>query len=146
MNSGLTSPLSEFAKKSEFSKSSLATEPSSRRRLHASALNLIAGARLRVGKVISFVFARSLIMFLLGVAATLAWQSYGGAAGKTIAGWSPHLAWVAPATATVGTSTEQSTALALAGVRQSVDKLTAEISKLQALGIDKPARSGSRRL
>src|SRR6266446_10526675 len=41
-------------------------------------------------------FARSLITFCIGVAATLTWQSYNDAAKKIIAGWSPQFAWLAP--------------------------------------------------
>jgi hypothetical protein len=146
MNSGLTSSSSEFTKRSEFSKSPLRGESSSERGLYSSVRNMITGGRLSLAKVGSLVFVRSLIMLLFGVAATLAWQSYGDASRKTIAGWSSHLAWLAPATAPTGTSAEQSTALALAAVKQSVDKLTAEINKLQTQGADRASRSGSRRL
>src|SRR5216684_8986089 len=41
-------------------------------------------------------FARSLITFCIGVAATLTWQSYNDPAKKIIAGWSPQFAWLAP--------------------------------------------------
>jgi hypothetical protein len=41
-------------------------------------------------------FARSLITFCIGIAATLTWQSYNDAAKQIIAGWSPQLAWLAP--------------------------------------------------
>ncbi|HWN48286.1 MAG TPA: hypothetical protein VNO18_00345 [Xanthobacteraceae bacterium] len=101
-----------------------------------------------LGKVVSSAFARYLIAFFIGVTATLAWQSYGGAARKAIAGWSPHLGWLAPAAAPAGTSREQfkATSLALVAARQSLDKLATEISKLQAQGTaDKPSRSGSSR-
>jgi uncharacterized protein YjbI with pentapeptide repeats len=37
------------------------------------------------------------LIFLVGFAAGIAWLSYGGAARKAIASWSPRLAWVAPA-------------------------------------------------
>jgi hypothetical protein len=40
--------------------------------------------------------ARSMITFYVGVAATLAWQSYGGEAREIIASLSPHLGWLAP--------------------------------------------------
>jgi hypothetical protein len=77
-------------------------------------------------------FARLVIAFFLGVAATLAWQSYGRASRTAIAGWSPHLGWLAPAATPAGTSPERlkATSVALAAVRQSVDKLTTEIGKL----------------
>ncbi len=73
-------------------------------------------------------------------------QSYGSDVRKTIANWSPHLAWLAPAAAPAGTSAERlkATSLALAAARQSFDKLTTEISKLQAQDIP-DARPGSRR-
>ncbi len=85
MSSGLTSALSEFSKRSEFSKSPLAVEPPNEPPLHPTELNLISRARLWLGNVIPFAFARFLMIFFIGVAATLAWQSYGGAARETIA-------------------------------------------------------------
>jgi len=62
-----------------------------------------------------------------------------------IAGWSPHLAWAAPAAAPAGPSPERlkATSLALAAARQSIDKLTAEISKLAA-SPEKKARASRR--
>ncbi len=95
--------------------------------------NLITRVRLWLGKLFSFAFARVLMIFLVGFAAGIAWQSYGGAARKTIAGWSPHLAWVALAPASSSGATERlkATSLALTSVRQSVDKLASEIGKLQ---------------
>jgi hypothetical protein len=101
-----------------------------------------------LGKVVSSAFARYLIAFFIGVTATLAWQSYGGAARKAIAGWSPHLGWLAPAAAPADTSRERlkATSLALVAARQSLDKLASELSKLQAQGTaDKPSRSGASR-
>jgi hypothetical protein len=95
--------------------------------------NAIVGASSRLGKLVSFVFARVLLIFVIGFAAGMAWQSYGGAARKTVASWSPRLAWVAPAAAPGSTSADRlkATSLALTAVRQSVDKLSAEITKLQ---------------
>jgi hypothetical protein len=46
-------------------------------------------------------FARFLITFCVGVAATLAWQSYGDAAREMIANSSPQLSWLAPQAAPV---------------------------------------------
>jgi hypothetical protein len=93
-----------------------------------------------------FAFVRFMMIFFIGVAAAVAWQSYGAAAREVIASWSPHLAWLAPAAAPAGTSAERlkATSLALAAARQSFDKLTTEISKLQAQGIP-DAQPGSRR-
>ena len=103
-------------------------------------------AQLWLGKLVSFPFVRVLMIFVVGFAAGVAWQSYGGEARKTIAGWSPHLAWLATAPASAGASAERlkATSLALATARQSFDKLTTEIGKLQAADIP-DARPASRR-
>jgi hypothetical protein len=100
-------------------------------------------------------FARFLIIFCIGVAATLVWQSYGDAAREMIANSSPQLRWLAPQTvaqtapdmvaptapATPSPDVQQlkATSLGLAAVRQSVEQLVAaqqqmtdEIAKLQA--------------
>jgi hypothetical protein len=135
MNPSLTSSLSEFTKKSEFSKGGLAAELSSEPPLHPSELNFITRARLRLGKVIPFAFVRFLVIFFIGVGATLAWQSYGGAARERMASWSPHLGFVAPPPAPASTSPEHLVAMArgLAVMRQDVDKLAADITKLQSI-------------
>jgi len=121
---------------SELSRSRPATERSNKLRLPATIRNLITRIRLWLGKLFSLAFVRVLMIFLLGFAAGIAWESYGGAARKTVAGWSPHLAWVAPAAvpavpASNSADRLKATSLALTAVRQSVDKLSAEISKLQ---------------
>jgi hypothetical protein len=100
-------------------------------------------------------FARFLIIFCIGVAATLVWQSYGDVAREVIANSSPQLRWLAPqavaqtapdmvaptAPATPSPDVQQFKAmsLGLAAVRQSVEQLAAaqqqmtdEIAKLQA--------------
>jgi hypothetical protein len=134
MNPSLTSALSDFTKKSEFSKSGLAAELSNEPPLHPSELNRITRAMLWLGKIVPLAFIRFLMIFFIGVTATLAWQSYGGTARETIASWSPRLAWLAPPAAPVSTSPDQIVAISrdLAVVRQGVDKLAADITKLQA--------------
>ena len=134
MNSSLTSALSEFTKRSEFSKNPFATAPSDEPPLHPSELSMVTRARLWLGKVVPFAFARFLMIFFIGVVATLAWQSYGGGAREVIAGWSPRLGWLAPPVAPARASPDQLVAISrgLAVVRQSVDKLAADITKLQA--------------
>src|SRR3981081_3409021 len=109
------------------------------------------------GRRASRALARFLLMFGIGVAATLAWQSYGDAARENVASSYPQLAWlspqpappaqaapamVAPAAPTIpAPDLEQLKAmsLGLAAVRQSVDQLAAgqqqmatDIAKLQA--------------
>ena len=136
MNASLTSTLSEFTKKSRFSKSGLAAELSNEPPLHPSELNLITRARLWLGKLVPFAFVRFLIIFFIGVTATLVWQSYGGAAREAIASWSPHLGWLArPPPAPAGASPDQLAAISrgLAVMRQNIDKLAADITKLQAI-------------
>jgi hypothetical protein len=137
MNSSLAS--------ADFSKGRRATESSNERLLHSRARNLITRARSWLSKLVSFAGARVLMIFFVGFAAGLAWQSYSGAARKAIASWSPRLAWVAPAAAPAGPSPERlkATSLALAAARQSIDKLTAEISKLAA-SPEKKARASRR--
>ena len=87
---------------------------------------------------------RFLIIFCMGVAATLAWQAYGDATRLIIASSYPDLGWLAPQTAFAQTAPEMvaSTAtdtkspdwpelktmsLSLATVRQSVDQLAAQL-------------------
>jgi hypothetical protein len=118
---------------SDFSRTRPTAEPSSKPRLRTIMRNLITRVRLWLSKLVSFTFARVLMIFLLGFAAGIAWQSYGGEVRKVIAGWSPRLAWVAPTAASSGGSAERlkATSLALGSLRLSVDKLASEIGKLQ---------------
>jgi hypothetical protein len=96
-----------------------------------------------LGKRASRRLARFLIMFGIGVGATLAWQSYGDAARAMIANSSPQLGWFAPQTAPIARTTPdvvapaapgtasadvQQLALRLASMRQSVDQLGAELA------------------
>jgi hypothetical protein len=151
MNASLTSTLSEFSKKSDFSASPLATEPSNKPSPPPIARNLITRARAWLDKLVAFRFARSLMMFFIGVAAALIWQWYGGMARKAAASWSPHLAWLAPGPPASSAERLKATSLALAAVRQDVDKLATEMSKLEAQGLpdgtsaSSPSRQGSRR-
>jgi hypothetical protein len=50
--------------------------------------------------------ARFLIIFCIGVTATLAWQSYGNAAREMIANSSPQLAWLVPSASSSGTAAQ----------------------------------------
>ena len=77
MNPNLTSAVSEFSKGR--------TERSNKPSLRTLVQNLIARIRLWLGKLVSFAFARVLMIFVVGFAAGVAWQSYGGEARKTIA-------------------------------------------------------------
>ncbi len=104
--------------------------------------------------------SRGMIIFCIGVAATLTWQSHGDTARKMIANAYPHLDWLAPqAEARAQTAADmvaspsptvpaarspdaqqlEAVWLALATLRQSVEQVTAgqqraagDIAKLQA--------------
>ena len=101
--------------------------------------------------------ARSLIIFCMGIAAALAWQSYGDTTREMIASFYPQLGWLEPQTVGVATNPEMTSRTApattpdsqelllksilvnLAAVRQSVDRLAAsqqqmadDIAKLKA--------------
>jgi len=128
---------------SGFSERRWATEPP----LHPSELDLIESVRSSRLKRASFVLAGFLIAVCIGIAATLAWQSYGDMARGTIANLSPRLAWLAPHATPVAdaapavsasASSDQLAAIlrSLAAVRQSVDKLAADITRLQAVKQD----------
>jgi hypothetical protein len=87
---------------------------------------------------------RLLIMFCIGVAVTLAWQSYGDAARGMIANSSPQLSWLAPravaqtstdttAPATSSPDPQELKAMSadLAAMRQKVDQLAAQVAVSQ---------------
>src|SRR6266404_5987796 len=138
MNPNLTSAVSEFSKGR--------TERTNKLRLPATIRNLITRIRLWLGKLFSFALPRVLMSFLVGFAAGIAWQSYGGGVRKAIAGWSPRLAWLAPAPAPSGGSAKRfkAVSLALTSARQSLDKLSTEINWLEVQGGDAPRRRATR--
>jgi hypothetical protein len=105
MNSKLNLALSEFYK------GRWAAVPSDKPPLHPGELSLVTKVLSWLGKLAPLVFARYLITFFIGVAATVAWQSYRDATRE---------------------ETIAATPASLDLVRQSVDKLAVEITKLQA--------------
>ena len=109
MNSKLSLALSEF------SKGRWAAVPSGEPPLHPSELNLVTKVLSWLGKLAPLVFARYLITFFIGVAATLAWQSYRDATRAEIIAAAPA---------------------SLDSVQQSIDKLAAEIIKVRAVEQD----------
>jgi len=96
---------------SEFSKGRWAAEPSDQPPLHPTELNLVTRVWSRLGKLSPLATARYLIAFFIGVAATLALQSYRG---------------------TMKEETIVAAPASLDSLRQSVDKLAVEITKVQA--------------
>jgi hypothetical protein len=132
---------------SEFSEGRWAAEPPIDPPLHPTELDLIQSMRSSRVKRALLAFAGFLIAFGIGIAATLAWQSRGNAVRGMIANLSPRLAWLAPPaapvadaapTASASASPDQLAAISrsLAAVRQSVDKLAADITKLQVIKPD----------
>jgi|SRR5215831_17022130 len=111
---------------SEFSKARWATEPSVEAPLQPTDLDLIASRPSPLHKQAAFALALFLVAFCTGVAATLAWQSYGGAARKVIASPSPQPGWSAPRAAS-----EAATRAIEAG--GFVVQISAERSEPQAL-------------
>ena len=113
-------------------------------------------ARPTLGRRVWRKLSRFLVVFCIGVATPLGWQSYGEVARAMIANSSPQLGWLAPQAVPVAPTTAdgmapaaavspelQQLALGLAAVRRSVDQLTnqlaagqqqmgADIAKLQA--------------
>jgi hypothetical protein len=86
---------------------------------------------------------RLLITFCVGIAATLAWQSYGDTARRIIADAYPQLSWLAPETAVAQTAAERiaptavdraqqeqlkEMSLAVVAVRERVDELVAQFA------------------
>jgi hypothetical protein len=98
------------------------------------------------GKRAARSLSRFLIIFGIGVASTLAWQSYGEAARAMIANSSPRLGWLAPHAAPVAQTASNIVApaapaapspdlqqlkevlLGLAAVRRSVDQLATQFA------------------
>jgi pyruvate/2-oxoglutarate dehydrogenase complex dihydrolipoamide acyltransferase (E2) component len=87
---------------------------------------------------------RFLVVFGIGIATTLAWQSYGDTARAMIANSSPQLGWLAPQTPPVASTAPEVVApaaaaspdlqqlvLGLASVRQSADQLAAQLAASQ---------------
>jgi hypothetical protein len=132
---------------SEFSEGRWAVEPPSDPPLHPTELDLIQRMRSSRVKRALIALASLLIAFGIGIAVTLAWQTHGKTVRGMIANLSPQLAWLAPPAlpvadaapaASTSTSPDQLAAISrsLAAVRQSVDKLTADLTKLQATKVD----------
>jgi hypothetical protein len=105
--------------------------------LRALVQNLIVRARLWLDKLLSFPYARVVMIFVVGFAAGIAWQSYGSAARTTIASWSPLLGWLAPPAASASYERIRADFVT---ARQSLDKLGNDISRLEAQGANVPRR------
>jgi hypothetical protein len=93
-----------------------------------------------IGKRVFRAIVRFVFAVLIGVAATLSWQSYGDEAKETIRTWTPSLGWLIPPS-TMKSATANATpvefaqqlkpiALDLATVRRGVEQLAANQQQL----------------
>jgi hypothetical protein len=96
---------------SEFSKGRWAAEPPDEPPLHPTELNLFTKVLSWLGKLAPLVFARYLITFFIGVIAALVWQSYRDGSREELRATAP---------------------VNLDLVRRSIDRLAAEIIKVEA--------------
>jgi len=125
-------------RQSKFSEGRWATVPPVAAIPHPADLDRLPSKRPPLRKRASRTLTRFLITFCIGVAATLIWQSFGDAARETIASSSARLAWLAPQaapvaqTAPAAPSSDQAEIKAisfgLAGVRQRVDQIAAQLA------------------
>ena len=109
-------------------------EPSADPGMDPAEVERLLNPRVPLGKRVSRAVARFLMIFCIGVVATLAWQSYGDAASEMIASSSPRLGWLAPPAApamqAVALPPDQedlkAISFGLAGMRQRVDQIAAQ--------------------
>jgi hypothetical protein len=114
-------------------------ERSDKASLRSLVQNLITRLRLWLDKVLSFRYARIVMICVVSFAAGAVWQSYSGAARAAIASWSPYLGWFAPP----ATSYDRVRA-DLVAARQSLEKLGNDISRLEAQGANVSRRRADR--
>src|SRR5215813_6281083 len=98
---------------SEFSEGRWAAEPPIDPPLHPTELDLIQSMRSSRVKRALLALAGFLIMFCIGIAATLAWQSHGNTVRGMIANLSPQLVWLAPPAAPVAEAAPTASASAV---------------------------------
>jgi hypothetical protein len=121
--------------------------------LHPSERDRLRTERWTVRRQVAATAFRIIMILCAGAAAALAWQSYGNAARGVVASWSPWLDWLAPPAVhaapsqpgpSISVSSASSDQLAaisrsLVAVRQSVDKIAADVARLQAGAQPPPA-------
>jgi hypothetical protein len=94
---------------------------------------------------------RFMVIFFIGVGTTLAWQSYADVTGRMVSGALSRigLGWMAPPAPAIPAAPLAAHDLpdlaalsrSLATVRESVDRLAADLAKLQTAKQDPPART-----
>jgi hypothetical protein len=120
---------------------------------HPSERDRLRTERWVVRRQVAATALRIIVILCAGAAAALAWQSYGNTARGVVASWSPWLGWLAPPAVQAapsqpgptisvsGASSDQLAAISrsLVAVRQSVDKIAADVARLQAATPPPPA-------
>ncbi|MGB2657096.1 MAG: hypothetical protein WBC84_02560 [Pseudolabrys sp.] len=97
---------------------------------HASvATNQLNSERRSIGRRIFRTLARFFIAVLIGVGATLAWQSHGDEAKQMVTTWAPSLAWLLAVSTTKSSSDDQgSTTATSAELEQQLKPLTLDLA------------------
>ena len=83
----------------------------------------LASDRPSIGRRIFRAFVRFFIAVLIGVGATLAWQSYGDEAREAIRNWAPSLVWLLPTTTPKSMQQLEPITRDLVAVRSSLEQL-----------------------
>ena len=76
-----------------------------------------------IGRRIFRAFVRFFIAVLIGVGATVAWQSYGDEARKSVRTWAPSLVWLLPVSTPKSMQQLEPITRDLAAVRSSLEQL-----------------------
>jgi hypothetical protein len=83
----------------------------------------LAGDRPSIGRRMFRALVRFFIAVLIGVGATLAWQSYGDEARKSVRTWAPSLVWLLPVSTPKSMQQLEPITRDLAAVRSSLEQL-----------------------
>ncbi len=120
--------------------------------LHPSEVGRFGRGRWRASlhRWVPVALVRFMVIFFIGVGTTLAWQSYADTTGRMVSGALSRLGlgWMAPPmpaipAASAANDLPDLAALSrsLATVRESVDRLAADLAKLQTARQEPPART-----
>jgi hypothetical protein len=83
----------------------------------------LVGDRPSIGRRMFRALVRFFIAVLIGVGATLAWQSYGDEARKSVRTWAPSLVWLLPVSTPKSMQQLEPITRDLAAVRSSLEQL-----------------------
>ena len=91
----------------------------------------LAGDRPSIGRRIFRAFVRFFIAVLIGVGATVAWQSYGDEARKSVRTWAPSLVWLLPVSTPKSMQQLEPITRDLAAVRSSLEQLAVKQEQME---------------